>query len=184
MTSGRRGPLSVGTAPATPYREVMSSLAAGRAAVIADRSLRGADFTEAHTAFVDEWLHALFARQLGDRDDLAMLAVGGYGRADLAPYSDLDVLLLHADAHDISAAAESDRIEDTIDYGEIHELVIRIGRGNSFHLIEVLAMRIAREILENYPVSRVRIRVDKETPVLDGMVDSVGVEIELERSDL
>lgn len=85
---------------------------------------------------------------------------------------------------DISAAAESDRIEDTIDYGEIHELVVKIGRGNSFHLIEVLAMRIAREILENYPVSRVRIRVDKETPVLDGMVDSVGVEIELDQNDL
>ena len=85
---------------------------------------------------------------------------------------------------DISVAAESDRIEDTIDYGEIHELVVKIGRGNSFHLIEVLAMRIAREILENYPVSRVKIRVDKETPVLDGMVDSVGVEVELDKQDL
>ena len=85
---------------------------------------------------------------------------------------------------DISVAAESDSIEDTIDYGEIHELVVKIGRGNSFHLIEVLAMRIAREILENYPVSRVKIRVDKETPVLDGMVDSVGVEVELDKSDL
>ncbi len=85
---------------------------------------------------------------------------------------------------DISRAAMSDRIEDTIDYGEVHELVVKIGRGNSFHLIEVLAMRIAREILENYPVSRVKIRVDKETPVLDGMVDSVGVEIELDKNDL
>ena len=85
---------------------------------------------------------------------------------------------------DISKAAMSDSIEDTIDYGEVHALVVKIGRGNSFHLIEVLAMRIARELLENYPVSRVKIRVDKETPVLDGMVDSVGVEIELDKSDL
>jgi dihydroneopterin aldolase len=84
---------------------------------------------------------------------------------------------------DIGVPARSDRIEDTIDYREIHEIVVRIGRGNSFHLIETLAARIAEQILDSFPVQRVRVAVDKETPVLDGMVDSVGVEVVLAREE-
>ena len=85
---------------------------------------------------------------------------------------------------DIEKAAGSDRIEDTVDYREIHDIVIRIGRQNSFHLIETLAVRIAREILERYRCDEVRVSVQKETPVLDGMVDSVGVEVTLGKEHL
>ncbi len=80
---------------------------------------------------------------------------------------------------DIATAAETDDIGHAIDYREVHAVVVEIGRSNSFHLIETLAARIGRELLARYPAHRVRITVDKETPVLDGVVDSVGVELEL-----
>lgn len=83
---------------------------------------------------------------------------------------------------EIGAAAESDRIEDTIDYRAVHDLVVRVGRQNSFHLIETLAVRLCKEMLAHFPCEKVEVSVRKETPVLDGMVDTVGVEMSLERS--
>ena len=85
---------------------------------------------------------------------------------------------------DIRKAAKSDQISDTIDYREIHDLVVRVGRENSFHLIETLVERIATEILENHECQEVEVSVRKETPVLDGILDTVGVRIRLNREDL
>ncbi len=80
---------------------------------------------------------------------------------------------------DLQRAASSDALADTIDYRVIHEMVINLGRdGRSFHLIEALAVNIADEILRRFPkVQEVTVRVRKETPVLDGIVDYVGAEV-------
>jgi dihydroneopterin aldolase len=79
---------------------------------------------------------------------------------------------------DLTSAARSDSLKDTIDYRGVHALVLEIGRErDSYHLIESLAGHIAESILERYPVREVTVRVRKETPLLDGIVDYVGVEV-------
>lgn len=85
---------------------------------------------------------------------------------------------------DVARAAATDAIEDAIDYREVHDVVVKIGRENSFHLIETLAARIARELCARYGGARVKLKVRKETPVLDGVVDAVGVELTFTREDL
>lgn len=79
---------------------------------------------------------------------------------------------------DLSAAIRSDSLSATVDYRKIHGLVLEIGReGGSYHLIESLAGKIAAEILRRFAVREVTVRVRKETPLLDGIVDYVGVEV-------
>jgi len=71
--------------------------------------LGGRAFTEAYAEAVDEWLRTLFAQALDGRaeDGIALLAVGGYGRRELCPASDLDLVLVHERGKAVGGVAEA-----------------------------------------------------------------------------
>ena len=79
-----------------------------RVEVIADLSLSGIAACNALSDVTDTWLTEIFnAATAGEkkRDDIVLIAVGGYGRRELAPHSDLDILLVHKSVKNIGDIA-------------------------------------------------------------------------------
>ncbi len=68
---------------------------AERDRLLADNTLFGRAWCEAWTASIDEWLVDLYRKVFADQHDVCLLAVGGTGRREMAPRSDVDVMILH-----------------------------------------------------------------------------------------
>jgi dihydroneopterin aldolase len=81
-------------------------------------------------------------------------------------------------------AAFTDRVEDTIDYTEVLDLIIDVATEKSYSLLERLAQATAEAILRKFPVDEVWVQVTKPHPPVACALDSVGAAVELQRGDV
>jgi dihydroneopterin aldolase len=77
---------------------------------------------------------------------------------------------------DITRAAETDSIEDTLDYKTVSKRLIRFIEDSEFQLVEALAERCAAIILAEFPVTWLRLKLGKPGAVRGS--SAVGVIIE------
>ncbi|MEO7370746.1 MAG: HD domain-containing protein, partial [Ilumatobacteraceae bacterium] len=68
---------------------------AERDRLLANRTLDGRAWCEAWTDAIDLWLVSLYDNVFGDEPGVCLLAVGGTGRREMAPRSDIDVMVVH-----------------------------------------------------------------------------------------
>tara|TARA_A200000159_G_C7231749_1_gene300564 strand:- start:177 stop:536 length:360 start_codon:yes stop_codon:yes gene_type:complete len=78
---------------------------------------------------------------------------------------------------DLSVAGASDNLDDTINYGEITELVVGIITNESHQLLEKVATRITTEILNVASVTGVHVNLRKMRPPVPEFLDSSAVSI-------
>ena len=71
---------------------------------------------------------------------------------------EVDLELVPTDAR----AEASDKLADAVDYDMLYRTVREVVEGESFHLLEALAARLADIILERFGIQRVCVRIAKQ----------------------
>lgn len=85
---------------------------------------------------------------------------------------------------DTRAASTTDDLSATLDYEELVRQVSKIVSSEEYQLVETLADRIARHVLEHGFVEDVWVRIAKPEAPLAEEVDEVAIEITRSRDDL
>ena len=77
----------------------------------------------------------------------------------------------------LQPAGIDDDLEKTIDYAKVYDATRQIVESTSFRLLEALAEAIGHEILADFPVNEVGVRIRKPQVELGGPLDHAAVEI-------
>lgn len=77
---------------------------------------------------------------------------------------------------DLDRAAETDDLNQTIDYVKLQQAVHFVSTTKRYHLLEAFADAIVCHVLTNFPVDEAVVRVRKPGAAVGGVLESVEVE--------
>lgn len=78
---------------------------------------------------------------------------------------------------DLEEAAQTDNLEKTVDYEKVYNLIKERIEAKKYHLLEALSQDLAQEILKNFKIEEVSVRVKKLQVKLAGPLNYIAVEI-------
>ncbi len=79
---------------------------------------------------------------------------------------------------DFEAAASTDSLEKALDYSKVLARVLETAHSGEYNLLETLAYRISREVLQGFPARKVSVRIRKRPAALKDSLDFIEVEVE------
>jgi 7,8-dihydroneopterin aldolase/epimerase/oxygenase len=84
---------------------------------------------------------------------------------------------------DLTTAKQSDELNETVNYEKVYAMMKKIVTEKKYYLIEALAHSIGMGILDSFSqVQKSIVRVRKPGAPVHGVVDSIEVQVETERS--
>jgi len=119
--------------------------------------------------------------------DILIHGLEVYGKHGVAPEEKIlgqrllyDVRLTMNDC----PAAETDQIDQTVDYAQVVDVLVSVATSASYALLERLAMVAARAILERFPVDEVWVKVTKPHPPVPRSLASVAAAVTVCRAEI
>lgn len=84
---------------------------------------------------------------------------------------------------DLKQAGETDDLEHTVNYAELYKLTKEIVQGKAYNLVEAVAEKITKTILEKFnTVQTVTITLIKPDPPIPGYYQHIAIEIKRGRT--
>ncbi len=79
-------------------------------------------------------------------------------------------------------AVLTDRVEDTVDYAEVCDIVALAATERSYRTLERVCQVVAERLMERFDCEEVRVRAAKPEPPVPYPVEEAAVEVTLERA--
>ena len=92
---------------------------------------------------------------------------------------EVDVVL----TYDLTAAGKTDDLDRTVNYSKVIDLIQDLSRTVQYKLLESFAQRLFTEIFQRTPATRIRLRVKKMNPPIEGRFEYVGVDMTRNRDE-
>lgn len=83
---------------------------------------------------------------------------------------------------DCGPAATTDSLAQALDYTAVHRCITESTAGTTFQLIEALAGHLCRLLLDNFPVEKVKVTVQKPNPPIPNFLGRAAVSLVRDRA--
>lgn len=84
---------------------------------------------------------------------------------------------------DISKAARTDEVTDTVNYAEVHQ-VIKNEMAIPSKLLEHVSGRIIQKLFDQFPcIEKIELRLSKRNPPMGADIESAGIELQCSRDE-
>ena len=85
---------------------------------------------------------------------------------------------------DLGSAAQRDKLDGSIDYEAVYRVVRDTFTSEACQLLEHAAWRLIRVLFGEFPAQEIHVRIRKPSARIDGVFDSVEVELSRKRDEV